>query len=419
MIKPWEKTKAVCTGFSKMPPLTEANLSNPSFRTVTFIINSLISYSNSLWYLFDGITINYSKCDSTKDPVKIMDYLIQFVDEYSGSGKLGCTGNDLIGVKRKADKIHLLIQRFAKISKIGTITVKQVKQFYAAKSYILPQPPVKVKEPKEYHSVIKLTEENTKTKKYERGNDNLQKSDKKNQTIPAGKWGLEIIEDEGQNSAKPKKSLYELLRELENLKMQKRDLINKQNKNKTTIRKLENDSNELKAKLDIMNGSLDELKNQAKSEDTRKDLQAELNDLRQQLNNKRVKVEELRNQKELNNREFNDALEPIRNKIEKIKEKNKEYKEAMDLNESVILDSGRFPPDEIEQREREKKKLEDENDKLNSQLEELKAEQQSQSRILRSDLMSKAAEIRKLKLEKERVQEVRDQLKSESKLWDE
>ena len=122
---------------------------------------------------------------------------------------------------------------------------------------------------------------------------------------------------------------------------------------------------------------------------------------------------------ELKNKQFNDALEPIKNKIIIMKEKNKEYKEAMDLNESAILDSARFPPDEIEQREREKKKLEDENDKLNSELEELRAEQQSQSRILRSDLMLRAAEVRKLKAEKERVKDVYDKLKNESKLWDE
>ena len=96
----WEKTKDMCFGLSKMPPLNESNLSNPSFRFVLCIMNSVLSFSPPLQNLFTEDQLQYANYNSKEPEGSFMEYLVHFVDSYSKEPRLGYEGKVLVGNKR-------------------------------------------------------------------------------------------------------------------------------------------------------------------------------------------------------------------------------------------------------------------------------------------------------------------------------
>jgi len=401
MKKSWEETKRCCEGFSRMPPLTEATLTNPSFRTILGIVNSGILYRQSLWKLFTEKELTYTAYDNLETEAKFLDCLIQFLDKYSGESKLNLTGNELLGKKRNPYKIHKLLQRFLKVVKVGKVTTKEIKEFLKTKEEFLPKEPDKK---------IYLSETN-------RSKETLMKAERPSKgfaTAPSNAWGIKTsTKEEGAESKS--KSPYKVLKEVQELKTKKRELITKQSENKKIIGKLEKDKKQLEEQLARKKSELEELRNQAEIEQERQDVAREYTQLVEELSKKRDDVEKLRDKLNQSEFELESKLQPLKDEIDKLKKKNDEFRELMNLNESAILESSRAP-DDIEEKQSEINRLQQENKELETQIEELKSIKSSESRVLLAEIRSSAADMRKLADEKEKLEESLSKLREESAL---
>eukprot|EP00826_Nyctotherus_ovalis_P026383 TRINITY_DN2060_c0_g1_i23.p1 TRINITY_DN2060_c0_g1~~TRINITY_DN2060_c0_g1_i23.p1 ORF type:complete len:439 (-),score=157.44 TRINITY_DN2060_c0_g1_i23:160-1476(-) len=407
MKKPWERTKEACAGFSRMPPLTEATLTKPSFRTILGIVNSAILYCRPLWQLFTEKELTYASYNDIESEAKFLDCLVQFTDKCSSEAKLGFIGAELVGKKRNAEKVHKLLQRFIKIAKVGKLTAKEVKEFVKTKEEFLPGTPEKSSKGKLFATAIKQSPaKETPIKIGER---------KGFATVPSEAWGKKSGEKEPE-SRQNGKSPYEVLKEVQELKMKKRELASKQARNKGTIGKLEKEQRQLEEQLSKKKSELEELQCQSEVEQERQSVAHEYSQLAEELLKKRNEVDKLRSKLEQNEAALEFKLQPIKADIERIKKKNDEYREVMNLNESAILESSRSP-DDIKEKEEEIEKFKQENKELASQIEELKSVRSSESRVLLAELRSNAADLRKLADEKEKLEESITKLRKESSIF--
>ena len=179
---------------------------------------------------------------------------------------------------------------------------------------------------------------NANTKKFAKEHNHIFKdkskpkviNDKKGLTAPSG--GFAFIQEEnievGTKASRPIKSHHELEKEYEILNGKKRKLIRDKIFNKAIILKFTNQINELKNTLKTKEEELKKIQIENEDAIKREKCKEKYNDLSQILISKQTKLRELKD--ELSKKsDIEERLKPLKEKIERIKEKNKEYVELM------------------------------------------------------------------------------------------
>lgn len=127
MEQSWEKTKKIYAGGAKMPPLTEAKLKNPSFKTVLEIIKATMQNTTFAKGLFTEEELNYANYPSVDPEIEFMNRLIEFIDLFTDK-KCGINASMLIGASKDANKLHKILQKFGKFAKSGKSSAETVKK---------------------------------------------------------------------------------------------------------------------------------------------------------------------------------------------------------------------------------------------------------------------------------------------------